>query len=127
MRNTFATAAIVATSSAYNLDAKAIPDWIAGFLFELTGDNKLSEIEQCYQGGEGLVNDAKEALSDLKNKHFIKGAKAIGKVVGEFSDALNNCENMDDDLATLKAYGEEFTHVGSLAKMISKNWLLHHK
>jgi len=49
-------------ASGLTLDAMAIPDWIAGFMFELTGDNNMTEIEQCYQGGEGLVNDAKAAL-----------------------------------------------------------------
>ena len=34
---------------------------------------------------------------------------------------------MDDDLAALKAYGEEFTDVAGLAKKVSKNWLLHKK
>ena len=40
------------------LDIKAIPDFVAGFIFELTGDNKLTEIEQCYQGGDQVVIDA---------------------------------------------------------------------
>ena len=43
MRTAFATAAIVATTSA--LDVKAVPDWIAGFIFGLTGDNNMTEIE----------------------------------------------------------------------------------
>ena len=102
MRTAFATAAISITASAYNLDAMAIPDFIAGFIFGLTGDNQLTEIEQCYSGGQGLVDDAHAALSDIKSGEFIKGAKAIGKVVGEFPDALANCENMDDDLNAIE-------------------------
>ena len=45
MRTTFVAAAIAATSSADTIDVKAIPDWIAGFVFGLTGDNHLTEIE----------------------------------------------------------------------------------
>lgn len=34
------------------IDAVAIPDFIAGFMFQLTGDNDMTEIEACYQGGD---------------------------------------------------------------------------
>ena len=51
MRTAFAVCALAGVSSAVSLDPLAIPDWIAGFIFGLTGDNHLSEIEQCYSGG----------------------------------------------------------------------------
>ena len=35
-----------------DISAMAIPDFVAGFVFGMTGDNKLTEIEACYQGGE---------------------------------------------------------------------------
>ena len=69
MRFTFAGAAIVATASA--LEPMAIPDWVAGFIFGLTGDNNLEEIETCYTGGQGIVDDAEAALADIKDGHFI--------------------------------------------------------
>lgn len=47
---TFAAAAIAASASAF--DAMAVPDWIAGFMYGMTGDNNLTEIEACFQGGE---------------------------------------------------------------------------
>lgn len=62
MRTAFATAAVVATASAVELDVMAVPDFIAGFIFGLTGDNKLTEIEQCYSGGQGIVTEAGDAL-----------------------------------------------------------------
>jgi hypothetical protein len=31
-----------------NFDAMAIPDFIAGFIYGMTGDNDLVEIEACY-------------------------------------------------------------------------------
>ena len=51
MRTTFVTAAVAATASAVEMDAKAVPDFLAGFIFGLTGDNHLEEIETCYTGG----------------------------------------------------------------------------
>ena len=33
-----------------DMPVKAIPDFLAGFMFGMTGDNNLTEIEACYQG-----------------------------------------------------------------------------
>ena len=37
-----------------NIDsmATAIPEFVAGFVFEMTGNNHLDEIKNCFQGGE---------------------------------------------------------------------------
>ena len=36
---------------AYRMDAMAVPDFVAGFVYGMTGDNQLTEIEACYEGG----------------------------------------------------------------------------
>ena len=81
MRTTFAVSAMAAVSSAVEIDALAVPDWIAGFVFGLTGDNHLTEIEKCYTGGKDLVSDAEKALADIKSGSFIKGVQDVAKVI----------------------------------------------
>ena len=125
MRTAFAVCALAGVSSAVSLDPLAVPDWIAGFVFGLTGDNHLSEIEQCYSGGQGLVTDAEKALADIKSGAFIAGIQDFGKVIWDLPDALQNCENMTDDIQKIEDWAQVFTHPLSLAKKISKNWLLH--
>ena len=125
MRTTFAVSALAAVSSAAKLDPLAIPDWIAGFVFGLTGDNHLTEIEQCYSGGQGLITDVQKALADIKSGHFISGVQDVGQVIWDLPDALQNCENMDEDIAKIEDWAQAFTHPVSLVKKISKNWLLH--
>ena len=45
MRTSFVAAAtLAATASATEIEAKAAPDFIAGFIFGLTRDNYLTEI-----------------------------------------------------------------------------------
>ena len=39
---------IFAIEQASNAPAVAYPDFAAGFIFGMTGDNHLSEIEACY-------------------------------------------------------------------------------
>jgi len=55
----------------YDLDAEAIPDFAAGFIYQLTGDNHMTELEQCFTGGEGLVTDAEAAIADIKAGSYI--------------------------------------------------------
>ena len=53
---TFAAAAVIAAyASAF--DVMAAPDFVAGFIYGMTGDNHLTEIEACYTGGEQIVKD----------------------------------------------------------------------
>ena len=38
-------------SAANAVDVMAVPDYIAGWIYGMTGDNHLTEIETCYTGG----------------------------------------------------------------------------
>ena len=111
----------------YDLDAEAIPDFVAGFIYQLTGDNQMTEIEQCWTGGEHIVDDAEAALADIKAGHYIKGAEDLYTVIKGFPDALSTCKNMGDDLDKIEDWAKVFAQPGTLAKELSKNWLLHHK
>lgn len=42
-----------------DMPVMAIPDFIAGFMFGMTGDNNLEEIEACYQGGAVMETEIK--------------------------------------------------------------------
>ena len=125
MRTAFATAAIAASANA--LDAVAIPDFIAGFIFGLTGDNHLAEIEQCYQGGQSVVTDGQAVITDLKTGHLIQGVKDAKTLADAISPALSNCQNMDGDIAEIEAWAKGFEDIGHLTKEVTKNWLLHKK
>lgn len=35
-------------TSSFQFDAMALPDFIAGFIYGMTGDNDLVEIESCF-------------------------------------------------------------------------------
>ena len=111
----------------YDFDAEAIPDFVAGFIYQLTGDNQMTEIDQCWTGGQGIVDDAEAALADIKAGHYIKGAEDLYTVIKEFPTALSTCKNMGDDLDKIEDWAKVFAQPGTLAKELSKNWLLHHK
>jgi hypothetical protein len=55
------------------LDLMAVPDFVAGFVYGMTGNNHLTEVEACYQGGEKIVTDSQIALADFKSGNWFKG------------------------------------------------------
>ena len=55
-----------ALEQAYKIEAMAVPDFVAGFVYGMTGDNHLTEIEACYQGGELMYNEIETGIADIK-------------------------------------------------------------
>merc|ERR1712151_821613 len=49
-----------------DLNILAIPDFAAGFLYGMIGDNHLTEFQTCMQSSGDLVHYAKNFLSDLE-------------------------------------------------------------
>ena len=79
---------------AYGIDAIAIPDFVAGLIFGLTGDNHLDEIEDCLQGGEIIETQAKLVISDFSEKHIIHALEDLGDLASMLPPALITCENL---------------------------------
>lgn len=59
----------------------AAPKFVAGFLYGMTGDNNLTEVEACYTGGEALGKELEIAIGDLEKKDLTDAMAAIGQVV----------------------------------------------
>ena len=120
---TFAAAIIAASASAF--DAMAVPDFVAGFMYGMTGDNHLAEIEACYQGGEQIVSDSQTAIADFETGNWFQGIKDAGTVWNEVGSAMTTCEGMDDDVAAIEAWAKIFTEPTTLASTVAKHWLFH--
>ena len=93
----------------YGLEAMAIPDYVAGFIYGMSGDNHLEEIEGCYHGGSSVVSDAQNALKLLEEGSYTKSAAGFYHVFNEFGDALTSCQNMSDDLAAIQSWATIFS------------------
>ena len=108
-----------------NLTAMAIPDFIAGFIYGMTGDNHLEEIEGCFDAGQDLVTDAQEAVAELKAGHLISGLGKVGEALEQLESSVDTCQGMDDDIAAIKEWAVIFKDPAKLAKVAGKNWLFH--
>ena len=118
-----AAAALAASASAF--DAMAVPDFIAGFMYGMTGDNHLTEIEACYSGGAQVVADAQTALAEFESGQWFQGIKDAGTAWNEIGSAMTTCQGMDDDVAAIEAWATIFTQPVELSETVAKRWLLH--
>ena len=100
---TFAASAVIA-ASASAFDVLAVPEFIAGFMYRMTGDNKLSEIETCYNDAGSIVTDTEAAIADFESGNFFKGIKEAGLVWHEFGSTMTACKGMGDDIAAIEAW-----------------------
>jgi len=113
-----------------NFSAKAIPDFIAGFIYGMTGDNDLVEIEACYEGSKEVEMFFTMALNDLKKggtDNDIQAALEFGLALAILPQSLTTCKGMDDDIAAIEEWAQIFTDVPKLTATLSKNYLLHKK
>jgi len=120
----FAVSAVVA-ASASAFDVMAVPDFVAGFIYGMTGDNHLTEIEACYQGGDQIVIDSQTAFGDFKSGNFFTGIKDAGTVWNEVGSAMTTCKGMGDDIAAIESWAKIFTEPTKLASTVGKHWLFH--
>ena len=78
-------------SQPLTFDVMAAPDFIAGFIYGMTGDNHLEEIETCMQGGEDLFTDINTVFEDFFSGEFVAGLAEVGSIILEFPTDLANC------------------------------------
>ena len=122
-----AIASIYAIEQAYLIEAMSVPDFVAGFVYGMTGDNHLSEIEACYDGSTEVIADVQKAVEKIESGSYISGFAEIGVIINKFPSTLTTCKNMDTDIAAIESWATIFTEPKELAETLSKNWLLHRK
>ena len=106
---TFAAAAIAATTA--SADAMAAPEFIAGFIYGMTGDDHLTEIEACYAGGDTLISDTQTALNFCEGgDYYYKSGDYhmclldAGYAWYDLDVAMASCTGMSDDIDSIKAW-----------------------
>lgn len=103
----------------------AVADFTAGLVFGLTGDNHLTEIEQCFKSTDPMRVDLLKALDDFKHLNFIAGLQDFGDILLQLPVAFQDCTDMQDDITAIENWATIFKQPLKLTKTVSKNWLVH--
>merc|ERR1711920_724224 len=92
------------TEENLELDLLAVPDFAAGFLYGMVGDNHLSEFETCFQNSEQLMPYIDGFISDLEDFHIISAFKNFEKFLFHFQLDTQPCHNVSDDIAAIEQW-----------------------
>ena len=57
---------MIGSIHAQNGVATAAADFLAGFMYGMTGDNQLTEIEACFQGTTIMYTEIETGIADIK-------------------------------------------------------------
>jgi hypothetical protein len=106
-----------------------VPKFLAGFIYEMTGDNHLTEIEACAQGTELMGKEIESGIADIQHGGKDADMQAVlefALVALQIPQALHTCEATKEDLAALKNWASIFADTELLMKRVSKNVAIHH-
>jgi len=106
---------------------KAVAGVIAGLLDGFVEENKLTEIEACYDGGKPLEADLAKALADAKADNIPAAIEDLMAVAAAFPAELANCKAVTTDLSAVVAWAQIFKDTTKLKATVEKNLLVHHK
>jgi hypothetical protein len=116
--------------SSVEITAMAIPDFVAGFVYGMTGENDLTEIEYCFQGGELVAQEIEQGIADIKvggTDHDIQAALEFALAATQIPIALNTCKGMDDDIQAIEDWASIFKNPTELASHLAFNYARHKK
>lgn len=108
--------------------ALAAADFVAGFMFGMTADNNLTEIENCFTGGELMFHEIETGVADIKKGGWdedIQAALEFGLAILQIPQALNTCKSMSDELAAIESWASIFKNPAELASTVGKHYLFH--
>ena len=123
-----AVAPIIA--SWYNMDIEGAEEFVGGLIYGLIQKDDLPEIQKCLKNAETLEMEITNALSDFSKgdiEDMIKAVQEFGQIVKELPDDLNDCKNIEDDIAKIEAWGEIFLNPVALVQTLTKNLLANWK
>merc|ERR1712166_1313924 len=105
---------------------KSVAGVIAGLLDGFVEENKLTEIEACFDGAKPLEADIAKALADAKAKDIPAAIQDLMAVAAAFPAELANCKAVSTDLTAVIAWAQIFKDTTKLKATIEKNLLVHH-
>ena len=119
---------MLASEIAANGKVMGAADFVAGFVFGMTADNHLTEVEACFTGGELMFHEIETGIADIKVGGWnedVQAALEFALVALQIPQALKTCEGMTDDVAAIEQWAQIFKNPTQLAATVSKHYLFH--
>merc|ERR1712060_273346 len=94
---------------------------LAGIVYGLIDQNHLTEFETCISDGRSEATAAFKGFEDLWHHQWLTGFKELGSVVEALPHMLKDCTSIQDDIASLEAWGQVFLDPKSLPATVKSN------
>ena len=131
MFKTFASAlvysSVYAQQEVEGITAMAIPDYVAGLVYGLTGDNQLDEFEKCFTASDEIKAMGVQIYNEFAGDEIIQAFEDIGNLASMIPPLMTTCStDLQDDLNEISEWAAIFKHPGDLLERVGKNWLVYH-
>ena len=113
-----------------SIDANMVNHLVAGFLYGMTTQNHLAEIETCWTGGVEIEQEILTSVHDFKAggwNYITQGALNVVLAALQIPQELHACTSMQDDLKAIADWASVFTSEAALISTVTKHFLLHKK
>ena len=110
-----------------NFGPMSVPNYIAGFLYGLTGDLELVTIQDCYSESKGLISWIDKFIYDIKNKNLIGAHRAFKKFRKNLDDTVESCQGFKDDLQLFGDWWELWAEPKELIQTAEINMIRNRK
>lgn len=102
-----------------------IPDFVAGFMYQMTGDNNLTEIQTCGADADSMFQDLVKGVVDIEQAEIAQAVAEFGIAALDIPVVLNACESMGDDIAAIEAWAQIFKDPAAIKADVAKSLLRH--
>ena len=89
------------------VNSTAAKDFIAGYLFELTGQNQFDYLTECFQDDQQLANIMDEAMRDQQAGEFEKAMEQWKKIAPMYEEDIKGCTDVLDAYNAIKKYRDD--------------------
>lgn len=81
------------------MTAMAIPDYLAGLVYGLTGDNELDEFEKCFERSDDLMKMGQQVFSEFAGNEIIHAFEDLGNLAAMLPPLMTTCStDLQNDL-----------------------------
>ena len=91
--------------------------------------DNLQEIKTCARDGDLMAGDIERLVNDVSSLSFTGFFDAVmttGRILGEATFVLRDCESLKEDLNTLNEQAQVFLDIDELSERIAKNYVWHY-
>ena len=112
----------------FGFEPYQIKEFLAGMMFGFIKKDEFINIDNCLTDVKEIEHHLKEALNDFKAggvENMLNGAIEMNKVIENFTNDVEDCKAIKDDIHRIKVWSQIFDNKKDLAKLIAKNFVKH--